>query len=48
MSLHFSQMLKNFWNNCMLGFEVFAAVIIKSILWDIAPCGPSEINRLSE
>jgi hypothetical protein len=45
MSLHFSQKFKSFWNNWLLGFEVLTAVIIKSLLWDIAPCGPLKINR---
>jgi hypothetical protein len=32
--------------NLQLGFEVLAAVVIKSsILWDITPCSPLKVNR---
>jgi hypothetical protein len=30
-----------------VGFEVFTAVVIKSInFWDITPCSPLSVNRL--
>jgi hypothetical protein len=31
---------------CNVGFEVFAAVVMKSIiLWDMTPCSPLSFNR---
>jgi hypothetical protein len=33
-------------STCFVGFEVFTAVVMKSIIfWDMTPCSPSSFNR---
>jgi hypothetical protein len=34
------------WNDLLVGFEVFTAVVMKSIIfWDMTPCSPFSFNR---
>jgi hypothetical protein len=36
-------------DNTFVGLEVFTAVVMKStIFWDITPCSPLSVNRVSE